>query len=86
MTEIGMVVAAVGLLLVNRPAWFLSMVLGVLAGATVTATFVSTHRALTVADATIRHAEEEYKKTNHDESDDESDVKLVEEIRHLPAW
>ncbi len=58
--EIGIVVASLAILLSNRTAWIISIVLGIICIAVLTLTFIKTRRSVSNALGNIRQAENAY--------------------------
>jgi len=75
--EIGIVIASIALLLSNRLAWAIAVVIGLAGGSIVGYTVVHTHAQMKTADAKI---EEAIKRTTAIEKDD-----LNEDVRGMPS-
>jgi hypothetical protein len=87
--EIGIVIASVALLLANRKAWMLSVVLGTACASLLVWTVVTTHAHLAHAEEGIHKAKEAYAAFRKDSSGKDDDAELLaaveKKIASLPA-
>ena len=79
--EIGIVLASLGVLLVSRPAWMLSVILSVICVFQLGRTFVHTSNVVRTSNEKIHHAEEAYtelRKSHVGENDDEKAIERLD--------
>jgi len=78
--EIGIVVASLAVLLSNRTAWVLSILLAVISIGVLTSTFVKTRRTVSNAVANIRQAETAYQQLRKAHLTENGDERILEEV------
>jgi low affinity Fe/Cu permease len=78
--EIGIVVASLAVLLSNRTAWVLSILLGVICIGLLTSTFLKTRRNVSRALGNIRQAESAYQQLRKAHLDENEDERTIEEL------
>jgi hypothetical protein len=78
--EIGIVVASLAVLLSNRTAWVLSILLAVISIGVLTSTFVKTRRTVSNAVANIRQAETAYQQLRKAHLAESGDERILEEL------
>ena len=78
--EIALVVASLAILLSNRTAWILSIVLGVICIAVLTSTFIKTRHSVSHALGNIRQAENAYQQLRKAHLAANQDEQTVEEL------
>lgn len=85
--EIGIVIASVGVLFMNRKAWFLSILLGLIAVGVLATTFFSARSQLHSAESAVEKAEKHFHSFNTDASAKVADEKLVKSVEedYTPA-
>jgi hypothetical protein len=78
--EIGIVVASLAILLSNRPAWLLSILLAVISIGVLTSTFLKTRRTVSHAVGNIRQAENAYQQLRKAHLAANGDQRILEEL------
>ena len=78
--EIGIVVASLAVLLSNRTAWVVSILLAVISIGVLTSTFVKTRRTVSNAVANIRQAETAYQQLRKAHLAESGDERILEEL------
>jgi hypothetical protein len=78
--EIAIVVASLAVLLSNRTAWVLSVLLGVICIGVLISTFVKTSRSVSRAVGNIRQAENDYRQLRKAHLGENEDERTVEEL------
>ena len=78
--EIGIVVASLAVLLSNRPAWLLSILLAVISIGVLTSTFLKTRRTVSSAVGNIRQAENAYQQLRKAHLAANGDERILEEL------
>lgn len=78
--EIGIVVASLAVLLSNRTAWVLSILLAFISIGVLTSTFVKTRRTVSKAVANIRQAENDYQRLRKAHLTANGDERILEEL------
>jgi hypothetical protein len=78
--EIGIVVASLAVLLSNRTAWVLSILLAVISIGMLTSTFLKTRRTVSNAVANIRQAETAYQQLRKAHLTENGDERILEEV------
>jgi hypothetical protein len=78
--EIGIVVASLAILLSNRPAWLLSILLAVISIGVLTSTFLKTRRTVSGAVGNIRQAENAYQQLRKAHLAANGDQRILEEL------
>jgi hypothetical protein len=78
--EIGIVIASLAVLLSNRPAWIVSIVLGIICIGMLSSTFIKTRRSVSRAIENIRHAENAYEQLRTAHLGESGDERTLEEL------
>ena len=80
LAEIGIITASLAVLLNNRPAWYVSIVFGLLSVGQIGRTYVYAHSAVQSAEAIIHVKESAYRELRRAHSGDRSDIEAIEAI------